>query len=286
MKKLLAMMMVLMMVAGCALAEGGAAFNVVVLEYGIPVEMDLNGDGAQEFVTWRTVEISEYEEMAEIRVNDGSGAEVGWGSEILYGSQVQIADIDGDGLAEILVTGDQMSDDYITYCLHYTGTALQQVQFVDGFRGENVGGYFDCGYGRVDMIGENTLVLTGSQDMLGTYMMSRVYTLQDGRFEFADDGLWRGDIVPADSELWEYRALVPTRNIAVSFIDAYGATPGILQAGEKAMVISFDKVSTVYFMTQDGREGYFTVEPDPNNWGSLINGIPEAELFSTIPYAD
>lgn len=280
------MILVFMLIAVCGFAEE-TTVRIDALDNGVETALDLNGDGTDEYVTWRTVTISEYDEISEIRVKDASGAEVGWGSEIMYGSQALLADIDGDGMTEILISGDMMSDDYITYCLHYDGSSLQMLQFADGLRGQNAGGYYDYGYGWVSNIGENALSLIGSQDMLGTYMMNRTYALKDGRFEFADDGLWRANFDESDDDMWEYRALTLTQSVGVTFIDANGASAGTLQAGEKVVVISGDKVSTVYFITQDGREGYFSIEPDVNKgWGSLVNGIPENDLFTMIPYAD
>ena len=99
---------------------------------------------------------------------------------------------------------------YATYCLHYADGALAELSFANASRGDDSEPYIGYGYGYIQSIGDNELVLCGSQDVLGTYFGTRTFALQDGTFEFADDGLWR---FLMDEETWEYRSLTPTQNI-------------------------------------------------------------------------
>lgn len=286
MKKVLAMVLALLMLCGGAMAEEQTVNNTMALENGIAAEVDLDGDGEMESVTWSTVMMNEYDEEAVVTVKNSYG-EGEWHSGMLYGSQAWVTDIDSNGLKEIFVTGDQISDDYMTFCLNFTGAMLEQLLFADANRGENDGGYYDWGYGWFEPLEGNRIKLTGSQDMLGTWMVSREFSLVDGMFELVDDGYWRREIDMTDPEIWEYRSLVPVQAIPVTFVADGVETAGELQAGERALLTRFDKVSTAYFMTEDGREGYFTTAPDEEaGWGLVINGIPESELFEMVPYAD
>jgi len=285
MKKILAAALALLMLLGCAAAEEQTT-TVLTPEMGAAVSVDLDGDGAQEQLTWNTVEISEYDTIAEIRVQTADGAEIGWGSDLLYNAQVYICDIDADGTHEIFVSGDEMSDDYVTYVLRCTGSALQQLPFADVCRGENTGGYYDRGYGRVTAIEGCEISLTGSQDMLGTWFATRRFMLLDGQFEIVDDGYWICDVDINDTEAWQYRSLNPISAIPVTFVENYQMFSGELQPGERILLTRFDKFDA-FFVTEDGRHGFLTAHPDEENgWGWAIDGVSEYELFETLPYAD
>ena len=59
------------------------------------------------------------------------------------------------------------------------------------------------------------------------------------------------------------------------------------QPGERILLTHFDKIADAFFVTEDGRTGYLTAQPDKEaGWGWTINNIPESELFETVPYAD
>lgn len=278
MKKLSCLVLILMLLLCGAMAEPEWMVD------GAAVQLDLNGDGVQEELSYKTYAINEYDEAVEISVKSASG-EVRWGVP-LYSVQVCALDADGDGMMEIFVSGDQMSDDYITYCLRYDGIGMMQLDFADINRGENSDGYYDYGYGRLIRAEDGIIELEGSQDFLGTYMATRVLALQDGRFEVVDDGVWRVNVDMERFE-WEYAHLLAAQDIPVTFFGNEGEEDGILRAGEKALITGSDKIAVAYFVTEDGRTGFFRIAPDTvNGWGSLVNGIPEAEAFEYVPYAD
>ncbi len=132
-------------------------------------------------------------------------------------------------------------------------------------------------------IEDGLLTLCGSQDVLGTYFGTRVFALQNGTFEFADDGLWR---FPLDEYSWD-RALVPTRDIAAIFASDGAETEGVIPAGEPFVITASDKTSVAWFQTEDGHEGFFAIAPDAaRGWGFTVGGVPEDELFAMVPYAD
>lgn len=262
----------------------GALAEVNWMDENTVIELDLNGDGTMEGLSWKTSVVNEYDETVEVVVKTANG-EVRWGVP-LYSAQVCALDLDGDGMTEIFVSGDEMSDDYVTYCLQFDGTGMMQLSFADINRGENSEAYYDFGYGRLVRAENGIVELEGSQDFLGTYMATRVLGLQDGRFESVDDGVWRVEVDPERFE-WEYAHLVAAQDIPATFFGEEGEEDGILRAGEKLLISGSDKIAVAYFQTEDGRFGFFQIAPDTvNGWGLTINGISESELFEYIPYAD
>ena len=288
MKKIIAIMAALsvFMISSAFAAENVQVFNGYELPADTEVSVDLDYDGNDETVSWTSVYDEEnYIEEVALKIASAGGGSLEW-VEYLYGARVYITNIDSNGPCEVFLTGDQMSDDYITYCLQYVGGSLMPLMFADAMRGENTGGYYEYGYGMVTDISENALTLCGSQDVLGTYFGSRVYGLGNGRFELADDGLWRFDVDVNDPDMWEYRALTLLNELPVIFTENGGEQQGVLNAGDKLIVTASDKVSIVYFTVRDGRQGYFLIQPDVMNWGSLVNGMSESEMFEYVPYAD
>lgn len=285
MKKLLCAILAACMLGACALAEMmEPAFAGVQLAQNVKTEIDLNGDGAQEQVLLQ-MEGTDGEEQISLYVFSADGGAV---SDTMYVSAMTgafAADLDGDGLMEIMVSGDFYSDDYCTYAFHYSDEAgLTRLDFKNVSRGEAEEGYIDFGYGMVTAVDGNMLTLTGSQDVLGTWMCSRTFSLQNGRFETVDDGLFRMVDISGIEDIWDYFCLIPTTEIAVKLSDD---TDGTLAPGEKFLVTMSDRESIVYFETKDGKTGSFEIAPNEEyGWGSLINGVSEEEWFEYVPYAD
>ena len=263
-----------------------SAFGQMLTE-GEAAQLDLDGDGAKESVTWKSVPLDEYDDEVVVEVVPASGEAITWHSGTLYSAWACVDDLDGDGVMELLVTGDLMSDDYATFCLHLADGALTLLPVANTFRGADPEAepYCEAGYGMITAIGPNRLELTGSQDVLGTYFGSRTFTLKDGRLELNDDGLWHFETGDADS--WEYRALTPKAEIAATFVDGDQQTEGALKVGERIQITASDRTSVAWFVTEDGREGFLSIAPDEENgWGTLVNGVSEEELFEYVPYAD
>ena len=283
MKKWLIFLFTLLLALPAAAGTADGPLASFALLDGVPVEADLDGDGAMEELTFRTFPDEEAsEDSAEVAVSDGEASGL-WQSGLLYAADAYIADLDGDGVIEILVCGDEMSADYETWCLHWVDGGLAALPFADASRSGTGEGYADVGYGYVYAIDGGSVTLCGSQDVLGTYFGTRVFTLTDGVFELDDDGLWHFII---DEYAWD-RALLPTQDIAATFVADGVQTEGAIPAGTRFIVTASDKVSVVWFETEDGREGFFAIAPDTEaGWGSLVNGIPEGRLFETVPYAD
>lgn len=283
MKRMYAAILALCMCfAGFAMAE--ETFDAVELVPGETVELELNGDGATESVMLEvTYDEEGYMETATLTV----AGEAVWSRDWCYVVSAYAADVDADGACEIFVTGDEASDDYTTCCVRYTAQGFAPVPFADAGRGENTGEYLDYGYGLVGELANGVVTLCGTQDVLGTYFGSRQFSLVDGRFEFSDEGLWLFPRELDDPALWEsYSVLTAATEIPAIFISDGVENSGVIAAGEKLVITASDKTSVAYFAMEDGRVGYLNIAPDVERWGSLVNGVPESEVFELLPYAD
>lgn len=271
-----------------ALAEAGVQADTAFdgaqrLVTGEICAIDLDGDGVEENV--RTLmDDPSYDNSLVLQV-ETQELLYEFPTYIYWNEEAFCADLDGDGRQEILLSGDEASADFVTCCLSFDPEeGLRALQFADAGRGENTGEYSDWGYGRLDAIAGNKLTLSGSQDALGTWWCSREFTLRDGRFELDDDGLWHVVEDFDDPELWEYRALAPTRELSVTLEDGTAATLG---AGEQLLITETDKQSFVGFVTKTGQRGRLAISPDTENgWGYLVDGVSEYDCFEYVPYAD
>ena len=288
MKRILALILAFAMLAALsAQAEEAAPLSGTTLPEGITAAADLDGDGASERISWAMVPEDEYTAYLTLTVQPAGGEPIAFKTDIQSFGTVYILDLDGDGALEALLTGDAMSDDYITVCLHYSGGELHEVLFPDCGRGDNGDGYHKWGYGLITGITGNLVVLEGSQDMLGTWMATRMVKLTPyERFEFCDNGLWELKVSdPAEiDELWQYRAL--TVSTPIAYAGAGGSASGILQKGDRILVYATDKDSRAWFMTMDGTRGVLSLSRNYESWGWLVDGVPESECFEYIPYAD
>lgn len=285
MKKMISMILVFMMLLSAAFAQETENRSAKVMSFAENelVQADLDGDGADENVIVK-LEGPQDEEALVLYITDSDGKTWNYETILCYSTALLICDMNSDGRMEIIISGDMYSDDYSTWCLNYDGeTGITPLLFADANRGENTDEYFDSGYGRVTQIKGTQMVLMGSQDVLGTWMASRTFELRDGRFEFADDGLWVMKDLTQDEEMWDYYCLIPTRAIPVTFDDG---SEGSIGMNDKFMVMKSDKASIVYFQTIKGWKGSFEIQPDPQGWGSIIDGESEETLFEYVPYAD
>ena len=290
MKRILAVTLFLMiLISGLsAPAEEAAPLSGSSLPEGVTAAADLDNDGRSEKVSWAMVAEGDYDAELTLTVQPSDGDALTYRTYILSFGSVYIVDLDGDGRLEVLITGDEMSDDYITLCLHYADGALHEVLFPDCSRGENGSGYYKWGYGLITGITGNMVVLEGSQDVLGTWMATRLVTLTPyERFEFCDNGLWEMKVSdPAEiDELWQYRAL--TVSTPIAYKGAGGNASGTLQKGERILVYASDKENRAWFITKSGTRGVLNISEDyAQGWGWVVDGKPEAECFEYLPYAD
>ena len=286
MKRIMVLMLMLCLLAGVAAMAEAVGNAPLTPAAGEALVVDLDGDGTDETLTW-AMEPGEYDEAMTLTVTGADGAPIEYETDILWGEAVYVVDLDGDGAQEVLMSGDEMSDDYVTYCLHYAGGALHEVLFPDCGRGENNRGYYRTGYGRITGIGDNRLTLAGSQDVLGTWFASRTVALTPwDRFEFFDAGLWERELGDtSDPDLWGYGAL--TLKVSLAFLDLQDGSTGTLEPGSQLLVYASDKREFARFIARDGTNGALSISPDyERGWGWLVDGIPEEDCFEQVFYAD
>lgn len=287
MKRILSLMLIAALFCTVALAEtDDAALIESIVPRNTAVSVDLDGDGAEETIEWNLVDQDEYTSLVELIVARAEGESLVYPTEIESSEAVYVADLDGDGVTEIFLTGDVASDDYFTVCLHLAGGALREVLFADTNRGDSGAGYFKAGYGLLTGMdpAAGTVTLYGSQDVLGTWFASRTLKLDaNGLFEYADSGWWIREYDPADEEIWEYAALTAKAEVPC-VIDGQQTA---LQPGDQLLITASDKSDQASFITKDGREGMLSISPDyTRGWGMMVDNIPEDDLFEYVPYAD
>lgn len=247
--------------------------------------IDLDNDGAPEEVHLKMdgPELEQVLRLVIIGADGGINVQI---TDLMYGVEAFAADIDGDGIQEIFLTGDIDSSDYETWCVHYTDEGIQIVPFQDAGRTENTQDYCESGYGRLTGIGEGTVVLTGSQDIVGTWFAERTFTLTEDGFALLDGGIY---VFPREEDMdeeyfWAYGPLTLQRDLEAWDDNDQNWT---VAKGTFLYLTASDKNSKVWFETADGQTGYFTIEPDTaRGWGRIINGVSEAQVFEYVPYAD
>ncbi len=255
-----------------------------IIPQSISVKLDLDGDGQEETVFWKEVDIDEYTEQCVITVIADGNTTLTYKPEFEYTVGVYAADLDGDGCIELLVSGDLASSDYITICLRLFNGRLEPALFADCARTNVNRGYDKWGYGVITAIDGNHLTLSGSQDILGTWFGERTFMLADtGIFEFADDGKWVRDPSELNSEMWAYTSMVTKQGIRYTTPEGIET---ILPVGTSLVITASDKQSAD-FITDKGICGTFEISPDDiRGWGFLVNYVPEEEVFESIFYAD
>lgn len=280
MKKILCALIVCMLICAAAMAEMPGFFcPESAVPFGIDqqISIDLDGDDQEESLVLR-LEGVEFEENLGLYVFgvDGDVYPCKMPASVFIGAYV--SDIDANGKAEIFVCGDMYSDDYYTWCLNYTAdVGLSPVPFDGMDRGYLSDESADMGYGMITAADGASITLTGSQDILGTQMMDRSFTLKDGRFQM-DDGLF-----VTHNPDWEYHNLVAAKEIPAMIEGKEGS----ILPGEEIVVTAGDLQSIVHFEMKDGRSGSLAVSlNDEYGWGFFIDGVPEDECFEWIPYAD
>ena len=271
---------ILLVLAFCLLISPALALDAQSFIMNEKNYVDLDGDNADETVILE-IEGPEGEEYLALYLFGADGSFYTYEMYVMRLMDVFTRDINGDGLQELCIVCDYYSDDYVTYCFNYTEAGGMILLPFEGLnRGGEAGGDQDGGYGRITAEEENVLTLTGSQDVLGTWMAGRDFALQDGRFALLD-GLYEIQITESD---WEDRPLILAQPLQARLADGNVKE---YPAGTRFLPVSSDLESIVYLVTRDGEECSVEIaENTQNGWGWIVNGIAEEELFEYVPYAD
>lgn len=242
-------------------------------EVSSPAEADLDGDGVTETVSVMDILYEDGESVIGIEVKKG-GRRVHAATEIRVQEKLYLSDVDGDGLPEILLTGDECSDDYITYCWRFRDGALVAVPF-------ETGEVLDAGLMAVSPYG---LKVFGTVNALGTYTGYRELVYVSGTLVFD------GDAWSLSTAEYDYTPVLLTKQdvYAVATVSDEGdfGEEYLLPAGTTVYLTETDGQSWVSFTAETGVRGVFLLDED--EWGShtYVNGMPEEEVFEGIEYAD
>lgn len=237
----------------------------------LPLAWDLDGDGENE-----TLNVTRYaDELGNtalaLTVTQADGTVLESRTEYLGNALVWLADLDGDGTAEIFFSGD-VPPTITTPTAAGTGAAFWKRCL---FERRMTTAWIDGWVAAVD--GED-ITLTEYVHVLGTYEGTRQYTLGDS-----------GAIGPAYGSEWSFSNngywLQTIRELPVTMESgAWGTIPSIIPAGSRLLVTAWDGANTLRFVTEDYRAGLFSVQWASDAGGWLVGGVSEHEYFATLPY--
>lgn len=247
----------------------------------LPYVVDLNDDG-----TLETVDLASYVPEDECPrweiVMTGDGQEKRFETEIPCDMPCDLwaGDLDEDGAYELFFHGDMASDDYLIYGFRSDLSSLlfepdeRAVRWDDGAKSNVYAGY-------IEGFEDGHIVIEGVVDMLGTHWGVR-------NFAIGEDGVIGpvSTVWTFDDEIEADRPLTVQRELT-----AYAAQvrkdPGdafTLQPGSRIIPLASDGCERLWFETEKGKNGVLLLVPDEEDmW--LIDGVPEAEYFETLPYA-
>lgn len=241
-------------------------------------ELDLDGDGTQESVTFETYPVSEYEERTQLIVFSENGNEDTFVCDIHSGAQVWFVKLDGTGRAYMFLSGDEMSSDFATYCLFWDGSAIKLAPFFSPAP-YSPG---QAAAGAVTNIQNGIVTICDHRDMFGTWFASLDYGLNGSSMQYLPNPVWIVSNDLSDPEIWEYRALTAKTDLPAMSFDSAATIP----KGTKLLLSAIDDFnSRAYFISDSGRIYSVEYAFDADGWTRTLDGIPEDECFENLLYA-
>lgn len=249
------------------------------------LDMDLNGDGALEHVTFEpALDDQGYILTTNVRIVSDDGSDVSVTTELVCDPDTAIAyDIDNDGLVELFISGDMCSCDYETWVLRYDAGAILAADacYTPDYEYDYL---LPAAFGSVESIENGVITIGNTIDILGSWWCTTQYRIAETGFalERVPGSVWSYDYVNYDAENWQWAAIT-SAEFPVT-IDGSGETSA-LPVGTKLIPIDTDGETYLHFITQEGVTGVINVTLNTDSWGFSINGVEEFELFSNEPYA-
>ncbi len=230
-----------------------------------PITADLNGDGIEETIA---VVVDEEQYTTTVTVTSGDTVLTDVSDSALFGPICHIGDVTaGDGAKELYICGDIASDDYVTYIYRIQNGTLQRAEIFGTVMFADGGG---------------TLPVITVVNVLGSYAGYCQYALGDD-FTFTLSSPYAVLRYIGD---WEDRKLTVAKD-GISAIPVASTTSATipLSKGEELMLAETDEMNYVILERRDGSQLLVNVEKNEEEWGWLINGIPEEEWFGMLMYA-
>ena len=266
--------------------QGDYPSREVVVSFGsaVPYEapcvfsLDLDGDGTTETLTFETVSADEYNDETRLLVSSANGKTDAFVCDIHTFAQIWFVKLDGTGRAYMLVSGDEMSSDFVTYCLYWDGKTIRRAEFL-------VPSPYQpgtCAPGGITRIQNGVVRVCEHRDVLGTWFASLDYSMNGSRMQCAVNPVWIVENDLTDPEIWQYRAMTARIDLPAVCFDSFEVVP----AGTRLLLSAIDDLhSRAYFITDSGRTGFFEYENGDSPLTRTINGIPEEECFDNLFYA-
>ena len=245
----------------------------------LPCRMDLDGDGQAEIVDLTTLP-GEVDGCPRWTVSVQRGEEVKLIQTDIPDDMpcdLWVGDLDEDGGYEIFFHGDMASDDYLIYAWRCD---LTPILFEPDDR-YGWGDDADTSVYAASVVGfeDGHIIVLGMVDMLGTHWGVRTLAL-------GDDG-----VIGPVSTVWTFDEDPDQALTVKQALTAYKAKarkdPGeafTLEPGTRIIPLCSDGCERLWFETEQGKGGVLLLVPDEDGtW--LIDGIPEADLFTYLPYS-
>lgn len=243
-----------------------------------PQYLDLDGDGVKELIELEYPEELMTEVDEETQVTEGAEAKMqlriargdrSWTSEVSQSEDVRlfIADVDGDGMEELLLEVQLGETVYGLYGWRFTGEELVPLLF-EGEESFN---------GCIESLNGKRLVLHCWVDLLGSHMLEQDWRLTEEGF------------IP-DEESWtvlgeEAYSLTVLEDVFAYAEDEEEGTEMLLPQGTRLRITRTDLGDKVWFETEMGDRGYLSMAKDAEGRFTLFEGKAETELFGGMEYA-
>lgn len=258
--------------------QGVAEESVQLLHYAVPLaaaeltagsayHYDLSGNGQKETVTFsqQAGELA-VTPLAKLRVTQ-SGA-VYEANMTLLDARCWIADLNGDRVAELYVSGDTVSGDKLTYGWQLGGSGLESVPIADDIRTKDADGS-TCVAGRIEQIDSDGIVtITGSAALPGGVYTARAMLYGVGSELAALDGYWT---------LERGEALTLRTALNVTLRDG---TQQTLPAGTKLYLTGTDRETMADFETETAIQGTLELEKRSGYDGWYVEGMKDTDVFA------
>ena len=249
-------------------SNGDMSAAAVEITDKFPYAVDLDGNGVTESILIDFVPNQEHPEFTDTilnvsdRDNNDYTANLGELDEL----QVWVADVDGDGCREILVSGSAEPESMRSFCCKYDGQLsivlpqYDKYQFISG---------------RIVGFGTGGFVVRADLNVFGTYTAERTFTLENEKIVPADGSIW----VLRDNDNW----LTAVRDVPANSTCGENMT---LPAGTKLHFTAFDGINMLWFVDSKGGEGFLTVAPTAGTDSWSVDGVDESEYFAELSNAE
>ena len=237
------------------------------LTAGTAYHYDLSGNGQKETITFlQQTGALAVTPVAKLRVTQANA--VYEANMTLLDACCWIADLDGDNVAELYVSGDTVSGGALTYGWRLGGAGLESIPIAEEICTQDADGSV-CVAGRVEKIDEDGIVYMTDSAALpgGTYTARAMFYGVGGEFA-ALDGYWT---LEGGEELTLRTALPVTLR---------DGTQQTLPAGTKLHLTGSDRETMADFETESGVQGTLELEKQRGYDGWYIEGKKDTELFS------